>query len=413
MIFDKVYKVKSIMDDQLRRGEEFYIRVCAKGNPGNISLMFLTALKMQQALGFGTIANVELPLFDIKIPDYRQGLAGLHDRIHTNSKHFGYLPISGLRDVIPQTNASFLNLEGYCQHMDNFPDLKSLDYDKLFPSLSGNEGGKEDEIVISMRGGDVLEGIHPHYGLIPPEFYQFIINKTKKKPVFYGQLTPSPYMDEIRARFPSATYVSSRGVSQDFDYLRKSKHIILSISTFSWLAAWLSKDSKIYFPVLGMLNPFQHQSMLLPFNDDRYEFYLFPVCFSTHVNRYKEYLDPIRESWEYIDHNALFNGIPKPNYLINDCLRALEPMHYVEMYKNSHKYEELKNLWHTYGRTGLYNHYMEFGFFENTEVFAIDLMYYIQKYPHVAKEIVQSKYTSINDHYLKKGQYLGLSKQKL
>lgn len=397
----------------MKYADDFYIRLFWDGNPGNVTLMYLTALKLQKALGFGKLVHVDLPLFNIEIPDLPvDERIGLHDRFNTNNAQYGYVPVKGFSNIIPNSNAGYINLEGFCQHMENFPDEKNLDYDTLFPCLPCNEGGKEDEIVISIRGGEILEGIHPHYCLIPPEFYEYIINKTNKKPIFYGQLTPSPYLDEIRERFPSATYIPSRGLHEDFDFLRKSKHIILAVSTFSWLAAWLSKATKIYFPVLGTFNPFQHGSMLLPFNDKRYEFYLFPVTYSTHVNQYRSYIDGIRATWDFIDHDTLSKKIPQPDFVIDDYLKALDFMHYIHAYHGTPMYDEVKAIWDRFGSSGIYNHYMESGYFRNYPVCSIDNVYYVEKYPCIAQEMTLGRYKSTLDHYIRRGQYLGLSKNR-
>ncbi|MBS1081880.1 hypothetical protein [Gluconobacter kondonii] len=110
----------------------------------------------------------------------------------------------------------------------------------------------------------------------------------------------------MRQRFPNATFISSRGVERDFDFIRKSHYVVPALSTFSWLAAWLSNAKKIFFPVAGIFSPMQHPSaMLLPFNDKRYEFFTFPIYFARNIQEYREYMDPIRNLWEYTDTDKL------------------------------------------------------------------------------------------------------------
>jgi hypothetical protein len=62
----------------------------------------------------------------------------------------------------------------------------------------------------------------------------------------------------------------------DFGVLRASRHLCVAISTFSWLAAWLSEARTIHLPVAGALHPRQRPDMdLLPVADPRYRFHLF------------------------------------------------------------------------------------------------------------------------------------------
>lgn len=196
--------------------------------------------------------------------------------------------------------------------------------------------------------------------MIPPEFYEYIIYISNKKPIFYGQLDESPYLSELINRFPDARFITSRGVKEDFDFIRRSKHIVPCLSTFSWMASWLSNAENIYFPVAGVLNPFQHRSsMLLPFNDKRYHFFLFPIYKSLHVDNYKNYIDPIRNSWTHISHKRLEMIIPKIKEEVSDYIIGLDILDYV---KNN---EGAKIAYNSFRELGVYNHYMSHGFFHD------------------------------------------------
>ncbi|MDI2089885.1 hypothetical protein [Commensalibacter oyaizuii] len=414
------------------RYKNFIIRVWTGGNPGNIMMMYMSALKLQRKLGFGSLAHVGIPIFSKYIPDvtlntrqYAENsvdeygympikdrpnitydMIGLRDYRDMNDKQYNYIPMRGLAHAAVNSHAQFINLEGYCQHIDNFPSLTDVDYETIFPCMVSNEGGKEDELVINIRGAEVLEGIHPHYCMIPPEFYEYLIQRTGKKPIFYGQLTPSPYMDELRQRFPEAQFLNSRGTIKDFDYIRKSKHIVICISTFSWLAAWLSKATTIHFPVLGVLNPLQHQSMILPFNDLRYQFYLFPECYASHVNDYRHYMDPIRTNWEFIEHDALYNRIPKWRDDVDDYIIALNHQYY----RNTCQSPILKEAWQQFGEVGSYNHYMKEGFITGQKPCYVNEIYYLAKNNLALEDLRTGEFGSTYDHYIRKGQYIGLKR---
>lgn len=145
-------------------------------------------------------------------------------------------------------------------------------------SLSVPQFGSDD-LVISVRGAEILSGkIHPGYIPIPLGFYHHVISETHKNPVFVGQIGDDFYSDALRASFPDARFVPSMGAATDFEILRSSRHIVLSVSSFAWLAAWMSPDVEtIHMPILGIYNPHQRPDVdLLPVNDRRYRFYLFP-----------------------------------------------------------------------------------------------------------------------------------------
>jgi hypothetical protein len=72
--------------------------------------------------------------------------------------------------------------------------------------------------------------------------------------------------------------VASQGALADFDAIRLAEHIAVSVSTFSWLAAWFSQAKSIHLPMLGILNPVQRPDIwMLPTQDARYHFHRFPI----------------------------------------------------------------------------------------------------------------------------------------
>lgn len=383
---------------------DFSIRIWAEGNPGNIIMMYLTALNLKNTLGFGMLRHVHIPLFNINIPDHDlHGMIGLHDRNSTNGRLRGEFPLAGYSNAIKQCDASFLMLEGFYQNVNNFPDRNLFDYEKEFPVLSDvNDHGGEDDLVINIRGGDILKAIHPHYTQLPPEFYEALIARTGKHPIFYGQLDPSPYLEELRQRFPNATFISSRGVERDFDFIRKSHYVVPALSTFSWLAAWLSNAKKIFFPVAGIFSPMQHPSaMLLPFNDKRYEFFTFPIYFARNIQEYREYMDPIRNLWEYTDTDKLREMCKSKERSLDAALSLFNANEYLALYP------EFTDLYQKFGATGLINHFCEAGFWEGRKPFFFDENSYSARYPMAALSVAQGHYRNMLDHYINVGHKMG------
>ena len=139
------------------------------------------------------------------------------------------------------------------------------------------EGYGADTLVINVRAAEILGCRHKDYRPLPLAFFARLIAETGLRPVFLGQIGDERYSHAIRARFPQAECVPSRGPMQDFAVLRASAHLCIGISTFSWLAAWLSNAQTIHLPIAGMLHPRQRAEVdLLPVTDPRYRFHLFP-----------------------------------------------------------------------------------------------------------------------------------------
>ncbi|MBS1167509.1 MAG: hypothetical protein H6R00_3534 [Proteobacteria bacterium] len=135
-----------------------------------------------------------------------------------------------------------------------------------------------DHIVIHIRGEDILHGKHPDYGPIPLEYYRSVLRETGLKPVFVGQISYDYYSNLLRRTFPDATFVSPRSRIQDFQLIRNSKNIIVSMSSFCWIAAWLSDADRIYMPLIGGWNPSQRPDFnLTPLDDPRFVYDVFPV----------------------------------------------------------------------------------------------------------------------------------------
>ena len=69
--------------------------------------------------------------------------------------------------------------------------------------------------------------------------------------------------------FRDARFLPSEGAGDRFrTHPSPPGNIVPAISTFSWLAAWLSEADRVFLPVLGLLNPAQNRAVdLLPLDD--------------------------------------------------------------------------------------------------------------------------------------------------
>lgn len=149
----------------------------------------------------------------------------------------------------------------------------------LFPATGESAIAlSDDEILINIRAAEILSDVHEDYGPLPLAYYQQLIRNSGLRPVFMGQIGDDPYSLALRRAFPEARFEASRGVLADFNIIRQAKHIVVSVSTFSWLAAWMSNARTIYLPLCGILNPLQRPDInLLPLDDGRYRFHHFPI----------------------------------------------------------------------------------------------------------------------------------------
>ena len=144
--------------------------------------------------------------------------------------------------------------------MDIFFPLRSY-YRNMFISQSTRsmfyDGWDDSFLVINIRLEDILDKcVHPNYPPLPFHFYKWILQKTKLKPVFMGQLGDDRISNSLRSSFPEATFVCSQDAHTDFQRIRYSKHVLLSISTFAYLATFLSESClSIHVPIYGFFDP--------------------------------------------------------------------------------------------------------------------------------------------------------------
>ena len=162
-----------------------------------------------------------------------------------------------------------------------YPNLKSQ---KSFLKHKANELLKtrnknkifESEFLIHLRLGDV---VHPlfykkeKYFPLDIDYYKKIVDDIGIVPTFVGQLTKSKYLDELQKNFPKSQFHDPNSIDT-FLSIMTAKRKILSLSTFCWFAAWCGEDnSKIHYPVMGLLDPFLYpNNFLMPLDDNRYTF---------------------------------------------------------------------------------------------------------------------------------------------
>jgi hypothetical protein len=245
------------------------IVLCPTGNLGNQMLQLISAMSLRKSVPGLQISGYEMPLWNLGNVRYSRRLPFI-------PKLGGFHPDTDELCALFNSGAvRIARLRGIACDCTVYDDIEI--FRALFkpPDLAIESTGPE-ELLISVRGEEILQAIHTGYGPIRIGFYRSLIETTGLRPVFFGQLGSDYYSSLLRASFPQARFVPSRGVMADFETIRRASHIALSVSTFAWLAAWLSHATTIHMPLLGSFNPLQRPDIwLCPLDDQRYRFYAF------------------------------------------------------------------------------------------------------------------------------------------
>jgi hypothetical protein len=288
--------------------------------------------------------------------------------------------------------------------MDNFLEVSV--YREVFKAPESYEGFDERYLVCNIRGGDALTSENPHYPVLPPDFYRDLARDTGLELVFMGQLGNDSYTTSLRERFPDATFRPSRGAVGDFETIRNSKNIVLSVSTFSWLAAWLSNAKQIFLPVAGFYNIAHFKQIdLIPLNDRRYRFYLFPHYVAADLDQLPISHAALAGLWREVDRamvESYRREFPRFAVAKADLMDAFDEGYYLKQYEDVRiAVQDEKVL-----RSGL-DHYDEHGFEEGRRPFRLDPIWYQSQYPTAALEVGQGDFAGFHEHYVRIGRKRG------
>jgi hypothetical protein len=382
------------------------VHVGRLGNLANHMIQYMTALKLASALGNCAIAGIDLPEWGIDVPSLpisERSLVIMEEGRVENVTH-GLIDFDGIEALIRDHKYEDVCIMTYCQNVGN---LLSRDfYNAIFVSDTEHIKGYGDDILVcNIRGGDILDGHHGDYVLLPIEYYKMLVETTGLNPVFFGQISENPYIDELRRAFPMAPFVPGTSPIIDFEILRRSCNIAICVSTFSWLAAWLSQAKRIFMPLTGLFNPFQHsRGWLVPVGDTRYKFDLFPANYAVSVEDFRNAHDPLRESWRPIAHDALehlLRAAPRHARNKDRAIEASDEDFYLNCYRDIATAVADGRL-----KCGL-DHFITNGFSEHRSPLFVDERWYTRTYPQAALEIGRGEYEDPTHHYAEVGALLG------
>jgi|TARA_B100000073_G_scaffold64767_1_gene47886 hypothetical protein len=168
-----------------------------------------------------------------------------------------------------------IHFYGYFQRYSNIKYHK--EYVKNLYSFEKDKNLYDDNLIaVHIRLGEYCR----HNNQLPKEYYVDCIRKSKKKAIIYTDQPTHPYVQEIESLVDcdisssDKTWVEKKSPTQwdDFVKMASHKHIIISQSTYSWWAAWLSDATTIYYP-LSYKNYWSHNGNDIDFtvdDEDRY-----------------------------------------------------------------------------------------------------------------------------------------------
>lgn len=267
----------------------------------NLMIRYMVASKLSSYIPELQLSNIDLPYWNIFKPNLdlrdEERVCRLVAEQHVPFNQIKYLADAGLLTRV--------DWYGYGQRMENFPARAVCsDLFRAEPHLGLDL--PEDCLLCPIRAGEILDAIHPGYTIVPVEFYEEIVETTGLQPVFMGQTADNVFTSKLRSRFPKARFLAHTSALDDFQTIRKARNIVLPVSTFAWLAAWLSDATQIFFPVYGIFNPrlFALHD-LLPISETRYRFYQFPEQPAVPLAQLEESHRAIKGQWREVESFAL------------------------------------------------------------------------------------------------------------
>jgi hypothetical protein len=377
------------------------VHVDQLGNIGNRMLQAMAAISIARRVERCMLSGIELPEWGISHPAVR---AEGERTLRLQSDRLMRLDVDRMIRLL-RTNAILrLEIACYAQHLSNF--MAAADYRTFFPdTIAGVPGAGPGQLLINIRGGDILRDAPADYTLLPIEFYADIIRLTGLEPVFMGQTEPNPYIDRLRRAFPNATIIASQGPMRDFAMIRRSRNILVSVSTFSWLAAWLSHADRIILPLSGFYSPVQSpETDFIPLDDDRYEFWSFPINYAVPVERHEPVHRALAGRWRRIsaaEIEAVRRGYPRV---------PVDPQKYWDLLDEQYYLAADTAVADAVARrdfaSGL-EHYKRHGMWEQRLPLRFDRIWYGMTYPDAAVAVAGGEYVNLLHHYVETGHSAG------
>jgi hypothetical protein len=344
------------------------------------------------------VSNVVLPEWGINHPAVSSPPGSKVDIFENR------VDVEGIARLLAAGEKTGVSLKSSAQWFSNFPDL-----DFCRGIFKANErdypGYGLDCLVCHLRGADTFDGRQLHNTLLPIEFYADLVRTTGLKPVFIGQVEDNAYCDALRRQFPDAEFCRMANEFAEFQTFRNSKNLVPAVSTFSWLAAWLSRAQMILLSVNGLFHPVQVPEIdLLPYMDKRYRFYLFPINYAAPVERMEQTHQALLGCWRYMRPEAiaqLRRSTPRWPKRLDRFISVFDAKFYLEANPDLATEVAAGDV------TDVLGHYQMQGFKEGRLGFAFDDRWYSTEYPFAAFEVGQGDYADLKHHFVEVGAMRG------
>ena len=363
-----------------------------KGGFGSRMIQYMVALSFQHLVPGCRISNVRLPEWGIDcpplpLPDATEQAEQPH---HIEMAGLAARALTGaLRGVV---------YRGLGQRLENFPDIDTCR--AVFrPPVITRARFDARHLICHIRAEELSLGVKdPDGPLTPIEFFSDIVAETGLIPVFVGRTVPNAYTGRLRRRFPQGVFLEAGDTISDFEIIRQAKNIVIGVSTFAWMAAWLSHAERIFVAVSGRFNPMQVRAVdLLPFDDPRYRFYLFPINYTVPLQRHAEYharLAPLCRYMRNTDLLRLFREAPRFDPSTAQMLEEFDPEYYLSIN------EDVAGKFGRDNADGARHHYRQAGVREQRMPFGISAGWYAEQYPTAALQVAQGDYSDFAQHYV-------------
>jgi hypothetical protein len=371
------------------------VHVLTQGNMANQMIQYLVAARLASLVPGCAVSHVDLPDWGIRHPLIPE--TGGPKLLVEGQQ----VDLQGIASRMREGAVERVELLAYGQWMTNFPSR--ADCQRIFPPDPAYPGFGPDKLVCNIRGGEVLDARHPDYTLLPVGFYGELIARTGLSPVFMGQIEDNCYCRELAQAFPKAEFQPSRGAYADFQSFRNSANLVVGVSTFSWLAAWLSEASRVALPVSGLFHPVQSPDVhLLPLNDPRYSFHLFPINYAVPVSEHRSAHAPLQGLWRQMRPEAIgaLRAGPRWPRRVEAAGPLLDERFYLATYP------DVASVVSEGSMTAL-QHYYQHGHAEGRRAFPFDKAWYSRAYPIAAFEVGQGDYADLEHHYVEIGRARG------
>ncbi len=371
------------------------IWVKPEGNMGNRALQYLAAAGIAMQAPGTEIQNILLPEWGMSMPCPEPS----PKRSVMTATAFD-LDVCGMGDCLARDVVDHVIVNSYPYHIDNYPPRETC-RQLIGTAIDGvnAKGFGPTELVCSVRGAEILQAAHPDYLVLPPGYYKSLQERSGLELVFYGQIGNDVYSASLRAAFPAARFIPGVNRGHDFEVLRRSVNIAPSISTFAWLAAWLSEAQRIYLPVGGIFSPVQlPRMMFLPLGEAAYHYTLLPFGRTVDLNKQPAQFALLQDSLARLARPI------ETGELKQICQRAaaLHPPQVLlggfdpDFYEL--KYADVAAQVAAGMRSSLH-HYLHAGFRQGRQPCAFDQSFYVAMYPDAAMAVAEGHYRDPMHHY--------------